>query len=65
MDRRYSLVADHIEQAALILETIPERPIELLNILNHTGMILRSYTRGPDGQDNVVRLEPQRRFLKD
>lgn len=65
MDKRYSLVAAHIEQAALILKTIPERPIELLNILSHTGLILQSFTRNPDEHDNVVRLETRRRFFED
>ena len=65
MDKRYGLVEDHLEQAAIILKTIPGRPIELLNILSHTRLILQSFTRSPDDRDNVVRLEAHRRFLED
>jgi len=61
MDKRYALVLDYLERAAIVLSSIPDGQIELANILRHTSAIVRLRIDADSTDRKVLDIEKYRR----
>ena len=54
MDTRYTLVIDHLEQATAILRSVRGSPIELVNIIQYAGGLLRGLAEDDEPKGAVI-----------